>query len=220
MPPLCSGLARRPLKAVAPVRIRSGVLPRPGPARPGLVFISRQRTLGFRRAVGHPPNRVGQRWISHRARRPTGQRPCPIPARDSSVGAAAHLRRGPSAHRSRLESHVRVRVGSGVASCRRDREPVQVGVPALAVMVHGLEVGEPMVGEPDEGSVGGGLEGDLDGGRARWDDGVVLPSPGEDQAMWRVELDELAPRLDPRRSAPRAAPTCSSATVTSRTAAS
>ena len=38
LPPLCSGLARRPLKAVAPVRIRSGVpAPRPGPGGPGLL---------------------------------------------------------------------------------------------------------------------------------------------------------------------------------------
>jgi hypothetical protein len=52
------------------------------------------------------------------------------------------------------------------------------------------------VGEPYDGAVICGLEGDFDGGRAGWDDGVVLPSPGEDQAMRRVELDELAPRRD------------------------
>src|SRR6478752_677860 len=51
MPPLCSGLARRPLKAVAPVRIRSGVQVRKGAltsgdAGRGLFCISARNALG------------------------------------------------------------------------------------------------------------------------------------------------------------------------------
>ena len=53
MPPLCSGLARRPLKAVAPVRIRSGVQVRKGAltsgdAGRGSFFVSAEIGLGQR----------------------------------------------------------------------------------------------------------------------------------------------------------------------------
>jgi hypothetical protein len=54
---------------------------------------------------------------------------------------------------------------------------------------HGLGVGESAVGEPDEGAIVGGLEGDFDGGRARRDQRVVMPPPGEHEAMWWVDFD-------------------------------
>src|SRR5690348_15273025 len=54
MPPLCSGLARRPLTALAPVRIRSGVQHREAP-----VSASWPGPLAF--PDGRPPSGVYQR---------------------------------------------------------------------------------------------------------------------------------------------------------------
>src|SRR5205823_8076448 len=78
------------------------------------------------------------------------------------------------------------------------REPLEVVVPTVRVRLGRLGAGEVAVLEPEPRPRTFRHELDFDRARARRDAVrpllAVFPAPGEDEPVWRVELDEFASR--------------------------
>src|SRR5579862_8191419 len=90
-------------------------------------------------------------------------------------------------------SGVRVRTGIGAAGPQA--EPAEVDLPPLAMVTALAVIGQVVMPQDDTGAAVLGLQGDDDPGRPGRDGGIVGPAPGEDQAVRRVDLEELADRL-------------------------
>src|SRR4051812_47504252 len=71
------------------------------------------------------------------------------------------------------------------------REPRNVVIPTMSVLLDGVLVGQVAVHEPYDGRVAVRRERDLDGAGAGWDAVVALPAPGEHHAAGWVDLDVL-----------------------------
>src|SRR5215469_1781211 len=89
-----------------------------------------------------------------------------------------------------------VGIGAGIAAGGAQLEPAEVCLPALAVVIALVAVREVVMAQHDAGAVLLGVQRDDHARGPGRDGGVAGPAPGEHQPARRVELDELAGRLD------------------------
>src|SRR6266567_7280332 len=89
-----------------------------------------------------------------------------------------------------------VRVGAGIDTPDPEVEPAEVEFPPLAVVIALLVIGKIVVAQHDARSAVFRVQRDDDTRGSGRDGVVVRPAPGEYQALRRVDLDELACRLD------------------------
>src|SRR5712691_6065110 len=110
------------------------------------------------------------------------------------VSGSRPLRAGAGLADAGLWSGIRVR--ARIAAPDPESEPTEVEFPSLAVVIALLVAGQVVVAQHDAGPAVLGMQGDHDAGGAGRYGVVVRPAPGEHDAVRRVDLDELAGRLD------------------------
>jgi hypothetical protein len=126
----------------------------------------------------------------HSGRRVDGGRAAAIPA---AIGADGCLGSG-------------IRVRAGIDTPDPEVESAEVELPPLAVVIALLLVGQIVVAQHDARPAVLRVQRDDDTGGAGRDGMVVRPAPGENQAVRRVHLDELASRLASGRGSLRQVP--------------
>src|SRR5215472_7418717 len=90
----------------------------------------------------------------------------------------------------------RVRVRAGILASDAYAEPVEVEVPALAVVIPLPGIGQVVVTQDDARAAVLGLQRDHHTRGASRDFVIVGPAPGEHEPTGRVDLDEFADSLD------------------------
>jgi hypothetical protein len=150
---------------------------------------------------------VQVRCLAIRPRRPTFGvalgRPSSIQAGESMADRAAAIPAAIGADGG-LESGIRVR--AGIDTPDPEVESAEVELPPLAVVIALLLVGQIVVAQHDARPAVLRVQRDDDTCGAGRDGVVVRPAPGENEAVRRVHLDELASRLASGRGSLRQVP--------------